>query len=157
MRRSLYFVVIAWCVSCGCADYWRYSPVVCDSYDNVWQDCCQVMEIHGYTAAHADRDSGCWQADWQYTLYPLRAGGQRRQAYWQIVRKPEATSAEIQTPRCGPGAGLYQVRLRVVREVNAAVHDFMSERHAVWLGDGCDAAVETRLLEDLMARWALAK
>lgn len=145
----------------GCSPHWQYSNIFYGPYETLWIKCNGVLNHRGYTSLQSDKNLATVQTEWQNRLYPLRQGGYRTAIVLQILKKNPGDipviSCPYETSNTTVGSAksqnnskdYYQIRLKVLREVNHSIHDFMSAQHAIWMDDGYDINFELLLLKDI--------
>ena len=121
----------------------------------MWGACSKTLVAQGYTVEKDEQEQGKLTTKWKESLYPLRPGGRRTRVFLQIV-KPEKVSC-IFSPELYNIDGFYKTRLKVVREINHAPHDFMNPVNGVWLSDGHDPQAESSLMKAIESRLFLLK
>lgn len=130
----------------ACSSHWQYSRVFYGSYSALWEEGKKAVERQGYVPYVCQKELRYLRSEWKTTLYPLRPGGYRTCVVLKFEIKNQLTENVLKE---GEDIGFFQIKVKVLREVNHSTHDFMDPRHAVWLANGYDFNVEALLLQEI--------
>jgi hypothetical protein len=96
-----------------------------------------------------EQQTGYIQTGWQSFLPPMREGGYRTRALVQILRVGRDSvfpDSALDRP------GFYQVKLKIIREINQSHHDSMNPKTALWLSEGYDLPMSHTILKAIEAK-----